>query len=357
MNSITVQEWSVVPIGPNPMFTAAKSKFGTNYLMAGQTLAPGDFVGSPNGSIYLLMNVSGQLVLNTTDNRINCTKLSNDTWGGGLGANAFYELLGGSGFSGDIGKLGYIDENSSMKLYDSNQVNMTNLYSQFNGLNSLTADVGTYPNIVDPNVCKTECSKNDKCAAFVFNTTTNNCNLKGADFTSGISATDAATNLYIRNKEPKSNAPGFSIIPGISDKVNAVDSVQFRNYTMNGGNYNNPLSNANSVQRAALENATSRANLLSNQLINGTESYSNLTDNINHINQNTNSSKIIHRRINANVRKYNKNKVKINKLRENNNDNIVKDSQIVVSQQNYQSMLLTILATGAVLISVAIVKS
>lgn len=358
INSTKVQEWSVVPIGPNSNFTAVKSKFGTNYLMAGQTLAPGDFIGSPNGSIYLLMNISGQLVLNTTDNRINCTKLSNDTWGGGLGANAFYELTSGSGFTGDIGKLGYVDENSSMKLYDSNQVNMTNVYSQFNGLNSLTADVGAFPNIVDPSGCKIECDKNDNCAAFVFNETTKNCNLKGADFTSGISAI-ATDNLYVRNKQPKSsNTPGFSLVPGISDKVNAVDSTQFHNYTMNSGNYNNPLSNANSVQRAALDNATGRANLLSDQLINGTkENYDNLADNITKFNTNTSTSQNIHETITTNFRKYNENKNKIDRLRQANNDNIVKDSQTVVSQHNSQSTWLTILATGVVLISMAIVKS
>ena len=354
-NLTTVKEWSFVPINPNPMFTAAKSKFGTNFLMAGQTLAPGDFVGSPNGSIYLLMNISGQLAIHTTENRVGCVQLPNSTWVGGQGA-AFYELSGGPGFVDEIGKFGYVDENSLLKIYDPNQEKMTDVYSQLNGLNSSTPDISTFPNVFDASGCKIECNKNKNCVAFVFNATTKNCNLKGADFTSGISASDvAATNLYIRNKEPKSNRPGFSVIPGISDKVNAIDSVQFHNYEMNIDNYNNPLSNANSVQRAALDNATGRANLLSNQLINGTENYSNLNDNITNINKNIDSSKIIHETINTNVNKYNEN----DKLRQNikNNDNIVKDSEIVVSQQNYQSVLLTILASGAVLLSMAIVKS
>ena len=371
-NSTQVGGWSYAPGAPNPKFAAANSKFGKNYLMAGQTLAPGDFVGSPNGAFYFLMDTTGVLSLNATVNRISCTKLSNNTWVGGVGSNALYELASGPGFSGNVGKLGYVDENSTMWLYNAEEVKTTanDSYSVLNGLDTSSGDIVPAINASTPKDCQAKCNTNDNCSAAVFNTSTNNCNLKGSDFTNGIRS-QTTSNLYVRNKQP-----GVEL-PGISNKINMVDSIKFNNYTTSGGNYSNPLSNANSVQRAALSNATDRANLLSNQLINGTtartgtgtgtgtgtqrgsgsvkENYDNMKDNINGINKNiSQESTTIHEKINDDFNEYQDR----TKLRRNmkNNDNIVKDSNILVLQQNYTSMFWTVLATGAVLVSMAVVK-
>ena len=279
-------------------------------------------------------------------------------------------MASGPGFSGDVGKLGYVDENSTMRLYNAGQVKTmaNNSYSVLNGMDTSSGDIVPAMYASTPKDCQAKCNTNDNCSAAVFNTSTNSCNLKGSDFTTGIKSQNG-TNLYMRNKQP-----GVEL-PGISNKTNFVDSIKFHNYTTSGDDYSNPLSNANSVQRAALSNATDRANLLSNQLVNGTgtgsgpgtgtgtqtgsgsvkENYDNMTDNINGINQNiTQESTTVHTSINDDFNQYQDR----TKLRRNmkNNDNIVKDSNILVLQQNYSSMFWTILATGAVLVSMAVVK-
>jgi len=83
---------------PNPGFTASKGKYGKNYMKTGDTLAAGDFIGSSDGSIYLLMQSDGNLVLYTSDTRENCSAISaggsnkESVSMGGQGATALYKM-------------------------------------------------------------------------------------------------------------------------------------------------------------------------------------------------------------------------------------------------------------------------
>jgi hypothetical protein len=43
---------------PSEKFTAENSKFGRNYLKAGETLSLGEFIGSPSGNCYLIMDTT-----------------------------------------------------------------------------------------------------------------------------------------------------------------------------------------------------------------------------------------------------------------------------------------------------------
>jgi hypothetical protein len=105
---------------PNPQFAAAKGKYGTNYMRTGSSLAAGDFIGSNDGSTYLLMQQDGNLVLYTSQNVINCSKMKDDNMGGGDGANALYDL-GTTGFPNNLGKIGYVDDDGNLSEYPSNK--------------------------------------------------------------------------------------------------------------------------------------------------------------------------------------------------------------------------------------------
>lgn len=97
---------------PNPRYTAAKCKFGKNWLSSGDTLATNEFIGSNDGSIYLMMQSDGNLVLYTSSNEINCSK-TGDFYIGGQGANAVYKM-DKVGDPSVLSKYGYIDENSGI---------------------------------------------------------------------------------------------------------------------------------------------------------------------------------------------------------------------------------------------------
>jgi hypothetical protein len=58
----------------NPAYAAAKGKYGKNWIPSGTGLSPGDWVGSTDGSTYLIMQTDGNLVLYTSENGENCQK-------------------------------------------------------------------------------------------------------------------------------------------------------------------------------------------------------------------------------------------------------------------------------------------
>ena len=109
---------------PNPAYTAAKGKYGKNWIASGSGLSPGDFVGSNDGSIYLIMQGDGNLVLYTSTQAENCQKMKDGNTGGGLNANALYELEE-IGIPDNLGKIGYIDSNSLLSIYGDSNIEQT----------------------------------------------------------------------------------------------------------------------------------------------------------------------------------------------------------------------------------------
>ena len=108
----------------NPAYTAAKGKYGQNWIASGSGLSVGDWVGSTDGSTYLLMQSDGNLVLYTSGNSENCQKMKDGNTGGGEGANALYELSE-VGIPANLGKIGYVDSNSLLSIYGDSNIQQT----------------------------------------------------------------------------------------------------------------------------------------------------------------------------------------------------------------------------------------
>jgi len=109
---------------PNPAYTAAKGKYGKNWIASGSGLSAGDFVGSNDGSTYLIMQGDGNLVLYTSKQTENCQKMKDGNMGGGENANALYELAE-IGIPDNLGKIGYIDSNSLLSIYGDENIEQT----------------------------------------------------------------------------------------------------------------------------------------------------------------------------------------------------------------------------------------
>lgn len=116
---------------PNPTKTAAKGKYKQNYITNDdeQILEVGDFIGSQDGSTFLIMQDDGNLVLYTTKLVTNCPILDSinyqDIYGGGVGANALYKL-DEVAFPGNMGKFGYINGGSRISEYPQNMLTTGN---------------------------------------------------------------------------------------------------------------------------------------------------------------------------------------------------------------------------------------
>jgi hypothetical protein len=327
----------------NPLMVAANNKFGQIWMPSGSALAPGEYLSSENGNLVLIMQSDGNLVLYTYQIAENCQKMADGNTGGGVGANALYQL-NEVGFPDNLTQLGYVDQDSQIHTYPSTNVQYTNTYTTMTGTDSQGNDISgaSYGNAtVDQ--CQTSCNDNTACAGFAFSN--NVCYPKTSSmYPSGAMQTNSSVDLYVRNKSP------ISPPIGVPNTTNNIDTVLYQNY-VNGGAIGDSygLTKATSVQKQQLQQMQTKMNLLSNQI-------NNLT------NQFTSGGQQVNQQSETNIQGINtyvKDIKKINKKIKNydtNYENILQDSDVVVLQQNYDYLFWSIIAVTTVIISMNIVK-
>jgi hypothetical protein len=335
----------------NQQMAASKGKYAKNWITSGSTLASGDFIGSKNGNLALVMQSDGNLVLYTYQMETNCKKMSDGNMGGGLGANASYDI-GKSSISGNMGNIGYIDSNSNLYTYPTTNKQYNNTYpTTIKGLDTNGNDIpgGAFGNATIE-TCQTACNNNNKCAGFVTNAAGNYCWLKTSGMYpfGGTSTPNVERNIYIRGIKP------LKPPVGVSSNTTTTDSVTYQNYINKGvigTQYG--LANATNVQKQELEQLQTKMNLLSSQITELTNKFQGGSKEVE--NQSTTN--------NSGIDKYLKDIITTNSkigvvVGENNGNihNILKDSDIVVLQKNYDYLFWSILAAGIVLVSMNIVK-
>jgi hypothetical protein len=344
----------------NPNFTAEKSKFGKNWIPNGTTLASGDFVGSNNGSMYLIMQSDGNLVLYTNQRVSACSTNSNGQQAGGGWVNALYQLLP-TPFRQNIGKIGYVDEENVLHEYDSNNTTLNDTYTKFNKIDTPGNDIpGAAYGGASIEQCKSSCNNNKDCYGFVFDNANRVCWPKTSiawPYGNGPLRPLTRTDIYVRGKSP------IATPIGVSKDAVGVDSVEYQMYVRGdklNGKYG--LANATDAERQQLDKLQSEMKILSNQIAILTDEYGNGTD-IAHL-QSVRNSKGLHRylkqdeTINEQIDKFNPNKRSEEGFRLNNNvDKILQDSDIVVLQKNYEYLFWSILAAGSVVVAMNIKPS
>ena len=332
----------------NPNYTAAKGKYGQNWISSGDTLAAGDFVGSINGKIALIMQSDGNLVLYTFQKTENCSKMEDGNMGGGQFANAVYDI-GQVGIPGNINQLGYVDANSNLYTYDSANIDYTSNYTEFSGNNPGNDISGAMYDNATVDQCKNSCNVNSECAGFVFDNSNNVCWPKNASIypNSSLTPDTSSSNntTYVRQKQP------LTLPKGISKQMKTNSSIEYQNYVKGGSTYTNDygLNSVTSVQQQQLEQIQSVLKSLAQQIENATGTFnendilvnSQLTSNMQSVDQY--------------LGQLNKIKKKID-LFDTNFTNILNDSDIVVLQENYQYMFWSILAVGGALIAMNVLK-
>lgn len=337
----------------NPQMAATNGKYGKNWMPSGSTLAAGDFISSNNGNLVLIMQSDGNLVLYTYQMETNCQKMKDGNMGGGLGANAAYDI-GKTAVTKNMGLLSYIDSDSNLYTYPSDNYSYSSSYDKIENVDTYGNDIpgAAFANSTLES-CKEACNKNNECAGFIIDKAGNynkTCFPKTKSmfpFGGPITKNDSL-DLYIRGKQPL-NPP-----LGVSRNTNVIDSVTYEKY-INKGKISSQygLANATSAQKQELEQLQSRMNLLANQITDLTNKFqggSTLAENQSE--RNTIG-------IQDYIKDIKNTNVKINDIAEKNNGNIhniLTDSDIVVLQKNYDYLLWSILAAGTVLVSMNIVK-
>jgi len=340
--------WSASTTGKqkyaNPRFAARKGKYGKNWILSGSTLAAGDFIGSNDGSIYLIMQSDGNLVLYTAERELNCKKMADQRIGGGKGANALYKL-DETGFPENLFNVAYVDPNADLYTYPNDNIEFANDFNELKGYDSVGNDIqgASYGNATLDN-CKTSCINDSTCAGFAYNSENNACYPKNSVINKQM---NQSSNLYIRNKKP------IKVPVGVSSLVNNIDSVKYHKY-LNNGKAVSGLSNATSVQKQQLDQLKNKLDLLANQLVNTTGRFgAGNTDVNNRMSLNTKALEGF--TSNGFIKQLNDTRKKIDSY-ENKFDNIVNNSDIVVLQKNYNYLMWSILAIGTVIVSMNVVR-
>ena len=329
----------------NPKMVAANNKFGQIWMPSGSALAPGEYLSSTNGNLVLMMQSDGNLVLYTYQVAENCQKMADGNMGGGIGANALYEL-NAVGKSSLMSMLGFVDEDSLIHTYPASNETYANTYTTMNGNDSAGYDIpgAAYGNATVEQ-CKTSCNNNSACAGFTFDNVNNTCYPKTSSmYPNGEIEINSNVDLYVRNKMPASPPVG------VPNTTNNIDTILYGNY-INGGQIKNKygLSSLTTTQRQQLEQLQTKLNLLSSKITSFNTKFENGT-----VSAQDQAKKNIEG-IQDYLTGLDKTNVKVTNF-DTTFERVLTDSDINILKENYNYLFWSILAAGTVIVSMNVLK-
>jgi hypothetical protein len=349
---------------PNPEWVSSKGKTGVNYLISDQTLYPNEWIGSDDGSLKLMMQTDGNLVLYTSSSKPGCSSGTDGKQYGGSWVNAIYQL-DTTGNPASMGKVGYVDSDTNLKEYPSSTIGRAQDYDIYAGYDSAGNDINIFQSN-DMAGCQTACNSDSNCFGYVWQPDYSTCYLKNNNiYPNGPRQANSTLTLGVR----KPAISGTSC----SDKMIGIDSVQYDNYikgeamtsdTICGGNI---TSDANQQVLSDLENQladiSQQISDKVNQLSTDSTNLNNtMSSNKTQMNDNLKMYYDVQTKMNTLLGKKNIKYKKTNKIMNNNMVEgmlsmqdikaMVSDSDLIVLQNNYQYILWSILAIGIVCITI-----
>jgi WSC domain len=331
---------------PNPAFAASKGKFGKNYMKTGDTLATGDFVGSNDGSIYLIMQSDGNLVLYTSQSAENCLKSADGSSSiGGQGATALYKMSE-IGIPGNLGKIGYVDKNSEIYMYPDNKIGLSNNYMKYPDNVSYGNDIpGALNSGGSLDQCKSTCNSLSECYGFEYHSSGNVCYPKDKNMYP-VGAKQSMPNngmdLYVREKMIKE---GF--------ETAEIDTNKWKNYANNNKMFNDSIVDSASKQisdadKKELLDLNNKVTSFSQEIQRNNAEYK---QNLSNVNTRTVDSTAYMKDSHV---EYNKlqSKIKDSAIHLLNMENIAADTNILAVQQNAHYAMYAIIALILLIITI-----
>jgi len=182
---------------PNPAYSALNSKFGVNYMNAGETLGINEFIGSPAGLYHVILindpvtTLTGLKVRYFTNNCGN--NVGNDNT-----ASVVYQINPAN--SALLGKVGFINNQNALQEYPAEMIQPGTDYDNFGSYDSVGHDITKFTsNGGTADDCKAQCNATTNCGGFAFHN--NTCFLKDSGmFPSGLRQPFDGAELYVRSK-------------------------------------------------------------------------------------------------------------------------------------------------------------
>jgi hypothetical protein len=212
--------------GTNPDWVASKGKYGRNYMTTGETLAADEWIGSNDGSLRLIMQKDGNLVLYTSETKSGCSTLNDKTYGGAW-VNAVYKL-DQMGNKSSLGKVAYIDGETKLREYPSSLLEKSNQYQLFKDFDSSGNDIQQITTSTAEKGCMDACNANNDCSGFVYQPNGNICYLKNSEmYPKGEKQFYSNSGLIMGVRKPKISS---STSGSCSKDIVDIDSIQYDNY-------------------------------------------------------------------------------------------------------------------------------
>ncbi len=340
---------------PNPLWISSKGKFGRNYLKSGEGLAPGEWIGSKDGSMRLLMQEDGNLVLYTTTVTSGCKKVGNNTYGN-QNVNAVYQM-NEVGNKSSLGKMAYINSDSYLMEYPSDMQHYSTNYSVYEDSDTPGNTIKTLQT-TDQNSCQLECNKLNNCSAYVYQGGSNTCWLKNSSaYPKGEKTYNNATILGIRT-------PGVKGTTTCSNKVSNVDSIQYDKYVKGQKMTKTTTCNPNIIPH---DLQLKYDNILNKLTMTGKDIAEKMEKMYEKDNQIYTKLNMGSQQFKQDIEKYKNVKLSILKYLENNNmtegfktmndlNGMLNDSDLFVLQGNYRYIMWSILAVGALTVTINTMK-
>ena len=333
----------------NPDWISTKGKFGRNYMKTGEVLAANEWIGSTDGSLKLLMQADGNLVLYTSEITPGCNDKDGKMYGIQW-VNAVYKL-NEMGNSETLGKVGYVDGDSKLRDYPDSMVTHSNEYILYQGADSGGNDI-TSLQMKDQNSCELECNKNTDCAAYVYQPTTTTCWLKNKNaYPKGKKQANSSLTLGVRKPKIQNS---FGLVD--------IDTIQYNSYLKGDNITSNTHFDVPMVSKDDLEkldtietNMSSLGKDIASKMEKLYDENNKIYEQLDMNEEQFNKNLAMYKNINKKIRetKYNSN---VEGMTNMDLDGMVADTDLRVLQENYNYILWSILAVGIVTITVNAMK-
>ncbi len=360
-NNVSI--WSTMTngkqISQNPDWVASNGKYGRSYLKINDVLNSGEWIGSDDGSLKLIMQTDGNLVLYTSKIKPGCVKGQYDKMYGINGVNAMYQM-DNTGNKEILGKLGYVDSESNLREYPDSMIGFTNDYQIYLNTDSYGNDI-TSLITQEENGCQSACNNNTDCAAYAYQEMSQTCWLKNkSTFPNGEKQNNNNMVLGVR-------IPGLNGSANCSNKIINIDTIQYENYLKDAAMTENTQCNAPLVSHAVqlqFDNIKTELITLGDDIVSKMESlydkdktiFIQLNTNAQQFKKSLEDYKLTNLKIKKELNFQSNNIEGMQNLNNNDLNGMLSDSDLRVLQENYGYIIWSILAVGLLTVAINTIR-